>query len=75
MPIKDISNKQMEAYLKHITKYANTVIRKMYGLIKAAYKIAYDSGLLSYNMMLMPEMRCPRSVKKDMIERCLLFST
>jgi len=65
IPIKDISNKQMEAYLKHITKYANTVIRKMYGLIKAAYKIAYDSGLLSYNMMLMPEMRCPRSVKRD----------
>ena len=71
IPIKDISNRQMEEYLKYITRYANTVIRKMYGMIKAAYKIAYDVGLISFNFMLLPEFRCPKSVKKDKKIRAL----
>ena len=71
MPIREIEARDMENYLKTITKYSNTVIKKIYGMIKAGYKTAYDVGLISFNYMLLPEMRCPRSVKRDKKVRAL----
>lgn len=71
MPIRDIEVKVMENYLKTITRYSNTVIKKIYGMIKAGYKTAYDVGFISFNYMLLPEMRCPRSVKRDKKVRAL----
>lgn len=70
-PIKNITQGQMEHYLKSITGYSNTVIRKIYGMLRSAFKLAYDMKLIKHNIMLLPELRCPKSVKKDKKIRAL----
>lgn len=70
-PIQLITHKEMEEYLKSITSYSNTVIKKVYSLIKGAYKQAADVGIIQFNFMLLPEFRCPKSVKRDRKVRAL----
>ena len=70
-PIKNITQGQMENYLKSITTYSNTVIRKVYGMLRSAFKLAYDMNLIQHNIMLLPELRCPKSVKRDKKVRAL----
>jgi integrase len=65
MPIADIRPTQLELYLGQITNYSNTVIRKIHGLLRSAFKLAYDAKIIDFNYMLMPEMRCPKSKKAD----------
>ena len=70
-PIQKISHRDMEEYLKSITSYSNTVIKKVYSLIKGAYRQAADVGIIQFNFMLLPEFRCPKSVKRDRKVRAL----
>ena len=69
--IADIRPRQLENYLNSITHYSNTVIGKIYGLLRAAYRLAYDAKIIEFNYMLMPELRCPRSDKPDKKVRAL----
>lgn len=71
MKIADVRPRQIEHFLSSITYYSNTVIRKVYGLLRAAFRMAYDERVIEYNYMLMPELRCPKSDKPDKKVRAL----
>ena len=71
MKIADVRPRQIEQYLSSITYYSNAVIGKIYGLLRAAFRMAYDARIIEYNYMLMPELRCPKSDKPDKNVRAL----
>ncbi|MDO4860761.1 MAG: site-specific integrase [Bacillota bacterium] len=71
MKIADVRPRQIEQYLSSITYYSNAVIGKIYGLLRAAFRMAYDARIIEYNYMLMPELRCPKSDKPDKKMRAL----
>ena len=52
-------------FLSSITKYSNTMIRKIHAMIKRAFSIAYDAGLIKDNFMTTPDFRPPKSEKVD----------
>lgn len=63
MRMNMIKPKQIEVFLGSITHYSNGVIGKVYGLLRTAFKRAYEAGVIEYNYMLLPEFRCPKSTK------------
>ena len=65
MPIRLVKPAQLESFLKSITRYSNTVIGKVHGQLRTAFRIAYDAKVVEMNYMLLPELRCPKSVKMD----------
>ena len=65
-PIIQITENQLEQFLKTITKYANRTIAKIYMNLKTAYIIAVDDGIVKKNIMNSRKLqRKPKSVKKD----------
>ena len=64
MRIADIREVHVDIFLQSITHYSNHVIEKIYGMLRMAFKIAYDKRIITENIILNKGLRCPRSDKK-----------
>ena len=65
IPIADITEHQIDLYLRSLTDYSNSIITKVFRHIKLAYKEAYNKGIIEKNLMELSNIRCPKSNKKD----------
>ena len=65
MPIREITKAHIILYLSSITKYSNSVITKSYQQIKLAFDIACDKDIITKNIMLSKDIKCPKSDKPD----------
>lgn len=51
MEIQKITEKDVKDFLVHITKYSNSVIGKIYGLVNNTFKIAVRRNIIKYNFL------------------------
>ncbi len=65
IPIIEVTERQLEFFLCSITNYSNSVIGKVYQQLRVAFMIAADKRIVSNNLMLSRNLRCPKSDKKD----------
>ncbi len=65
IPIVDLTSHQIDYFLRTLTHYANSTISKVHSMMKKAYDIAISKGIVSYNLMLLDELRCPKSYKPN----------
>lgn len=65
LPIIEITETQIDLFLRSITNYSNSVIGKVYQQLRQAFAIAFDKGLIEKNLMISQDLRCPKSKKKD----------
>lgn len=65
IPIIELTEKQLDFFLRSITNYSNSVIGKVYQQLRTAFMIAVDKQVISNNLMLSGNLRCPKSNKKD----------
>lgn len=65
MRIVDVKQAHINLFLKSITKYSNNMIRKIYSMLKAAFRSAYDARIITTNPMAAVDARCPKSNKTD----------
>ncbi len=63
-PLVDITEHQLEGFIGDINKYSNTVISKVYSMVKYAYNIAYRAHLIDYNPMESLSFKKPKSQKR-----------
>ena len=77
IPIAMITQEQIELFLQSITNYSDSVIKKLYGLLNASFRIALDKGIISENPMTVKELRRPKAEKRarevkglDVEEQC-----
>lgn len=63
IPIVDVTPAQVDYYLRSITHYSNNMIRRVYSMIRMAFRIAFDFRLIECNFMTRDDLRCPRSDK------------
>ncbi len=49
MPIVDITEMQIKAFLRSMTKYSDSVIKKTYQQLTAAFKVAVEKGVVERN--------------------------
>lgn len=64
MPIVDITEMQIKAFLRSMTKYSDSVIKKTYQQLTAAFKVAVEKGVVERNPMDASDIRRPKSSKK-----------
>ena len=64
MPIVDITEMQIKAFLRSMTKYSDSVIKKTYQQLTAAFKVAVEKGIIEKNPMEASDIRRPKSSKK-----------
>ena len=64
LPIVDITELQMNLFLRSLTRYSESVIKKIYQQVKAAYRIAEDKNIVENNLMKSTTIRRPRSSKR-----------
>lgn len=64
MPIVDITEMQIKAFLRSMTKYSDSVIKKRYQQLTAAFKVAVEKGVVERNPMDASDIRRPKSSKK-----------
>ena len=64
MPIVDITEMQIKAFLRSMTKYSDSVIKKTYQQLTAAFKVAVEKGVVEKNPMDASDIRRPKSSKK-----------
>lgn len=64
-PIYDITKADMDAYLKTLTVYSNSVIEKVFQQLRGAFNIAMEKRIITVNIMTASDMRCPKSSKPD----------
>ena len=67
LPIVDITELQMNLFLRSLTRYSESVIKKIYQQVKAAYRIAEDKNIVENNLMESTTIRRPRSSKKEKV--------
>lgn len=67
LPIVDITELQMNLFLRSLTCYSESVIKKIYQQVKAAYRIAEDKNIVENNLMESTTIRRPRSSKKEKV--------
>ena len=64
LPIVDITELQMNLFLRSLTRYSESVIKKIYQQVKAADRIAEDKNIVENNLMESTTIRRPRSSKR-----------
>lgn len=64
MPIVDITEMQIKAFLRSMTKYSDSVIKKTYQQLTAAFKVAVEKDVVERNPMDASDIRRPKSSKK-----------
>lgn len=67
LPIVDITELQMNLFLRSLTRYSESVIKKIYQQVKAAYRIAEDKNIVENNLMESTTIRRPKSSKKEKV--------
>ena len=65
IPICDIQPYHIEGFYHELTKYSNNTIGKVYSMMKAAFKIALQKKIITFNIMDDRNLRCPKSDKTD----------
>lgn len=65
MKIVDVTPAHLDFFFGSITHYSNNMIRKLHGMMSAAFRIAHDANVIPHNYMLRTDFRCPKSDKKD----------
>ena len=65
MPIADIRVYHIERYLQSLTRYSNNTISKFYSMIKLAFAVAVDRGIVRSNLMENRSVKCPISDRPD----------
>ena len=65
IPIRTVEKRHIELYSTTITHYSNSTIEKIYLMIKIAFDIAVDEGIVTNNIMKSHTMRRPKSKKAD----------
>lgn len=71
IPIRDVKERHIEIFLQNITSYSNNVIRKIYSMVRLAFKMAQERKVISHNFFTKREFRCPNSDKPDKVVRAL----
>ena len=64
MPIVNITEMQIKAFLRSMTKYSDSVIKKTYQQLTSAFKVAVEKGVVERNPMDASDIRRPKSSKK-----------
>ena len=67
----DIRVVHIDTFLRFITKYSNTTIKKIYGMLTNAFEMAVEQGIITKNLMSEKTLRCPRSRKRDKVVKGL----
>ena len=65
MPITNIQVFHIERYLQSLTRYSNNTISKFYSMIKLAFAVAVDRGIVRSNLMENRNVKCPISDRPD----------
>lgn len=66
MPIQQIKDNDIKEFLIYITKFSNSVIGKIYGLVNNTFKIAIRRNIIKYNYLDDKLYYSkPKSIKKD----------
>lgn len=65
MPIAHVNDTHLEDFLQSITRYSNTVIRKIYSMLRVAFRLAYDKRVVKRNYLADRALKCPKSIKPD----------
>jgi integrase len=52
-------------FFEEITSYSNTMIRKVFAMIRAAFKLAYERGIIDIDLITHHSIKCPKSSKSD----------
>ncbi|MCQ2148456.1 MAG: site-specific integrase [Bacteroidales bacterium] len=65
IPIRELTEKDIEAFLRSLVTYSNSVIGKTYSQLKLAYREAMAVDIVQKNLMDNRNLRCPKSVKPD----------
>ncbi len=71
MPITDIQVYHIERYLQSLTWYSSNTISKFYSMIKLAFAVAVDRGIVRSNLMENRNVKCPISDRPDKKVRSL----
>lgn len=69
IPVIQIEEKHIEAFLCKITKYSNSVIDKVYAQLKIGFNVAVEEGLINVNPLTNRNLRKPKSSKEDKVVR------
>ncbi len=64
-PIVELTEAHIDTFLRSLTSYSNSVISKVYRLVKMGFDIAMNKEIIKKNIMLSPELRCPKSTKPN----------
>ena len=64
LPVADITEMQIKAFLRSITTYSDSVIKKTYQQLNVAFKMAVDKNIIEKNPMEANDIRRPKSSKK-----------
>lgn len=65
VPIRNIEKRHIESYSTTITHYSNSTIEKIFLMLKIAFDIAVDEGIITNNIMQSHTLRRPKSKKAD----------
>lgn len=65
IPIRDVTEDMLYDYLESVTTYSQTVIRKIFAMIAAAFDMAYDKKVIKSNYIKTRQIKSPRSKKKE----------
>lgn len=69
MPLQKIAEYDIRDFFIYITKYSNSVIGKIYGLLNSTFKRAVNRNLIKENPIEAYEFSKPKSSKKDKVIR------
>ena len=65
IPIGDVTEDMLYDYLESVTTYSQTVIRKIFAMIAAAFDMAYDKKVIKSNFIKTKQIKSPKSKKKE----------
>lgn len=65
VPLSKLNEKKINEFLLSIKQYSNSLINKIYGSLRRAYRIAVGKKLLVFNLMDSPFIKKPKSDKID----------
>lgn len=65
IPIRFLTELQVDMFLRSITHYSNSTIGKIYLQLKLAFREAFNQKIIENNIMLSNSLKCPKSNKLD----------
>ena len=65
LPIRYLTELQVDMFLRSITHYSNSTISKVYLQLKLAFREAFNQHITDENIMLSSSLKCPKSNKPD----------